>query len=82
MVRRLHVIGTQQAIIVWNSTLRNITFDTVDITNALAYADVEYAGSAAQLVLQALSARRTSAEELRAACIAEVAGGNRSRPAA
>ena len=49
MVRRLHVIGTQQAIIVWNSTLRNITFDTVDITNALAYA-VRYEDPATGIV--------------------------------
>ena len=49
MVRRLHVIGTQQAIIVWNSTLRNITFDTADITNALAYA-VRYEDQATGIV--------------------------------
>jgi hypothetical protein len=35
MVRRLHVSGTQQAIILWDSTLRNVTFDTADITGAL-----------------------------------------------
>jgi hypothetical protein len=34
-VRRLHVSGTQQAIILWDPTLRNITFDTATITNAL-----------------------------------------------
>ena len=34
-VRRLHVSGTQQAIMLWDPTLRNVTFDTVDITNAL-----------------------------------------------
>jgi hypothetical protein len=32
------VTGTQQAIIIWNSTLRNITIDGATITNALAYA--------------------------------------------
>ena len=37
-VRRLHVIGTQQAIILWEPTLRNIRFDTADISGALAYA--------------------------------------------
>ena len=37
-VRRLHVRGTQQAIILWDPTLRNITFDTADITNALSIA--------------------------------------------
>ena len=37
-VRRLHVSGTQQAVILWDPTLRNITFDTADIRNALAIA--------------------------------------------
>jgi hypothetical protein len=37
-VRRLTVTGTQQAIILWRPTLRNVTFDTATITNALAYA--------------------------------------------
>ena len=37
-VRRLTVNGTQQAIIVWDSTLRGITFDTVTVTNALSFA--------------------------------------------
>lgn len=37
-VRRLHVTGTQQAIILWEPTLHNITFDDVDVTGALAYA--------------------------------------------
>jgi hypothetical protein len=37
-VRRLHVSGTQQAIILWDPTLRNITFDTATITNALKFA--------------------------------------------
>lgn len=34
-VRRLEVIGTQQAIMLWDPTLRAITFDTVRITDAL-----------------------------------------------
>lgn len=34
-VRRLHVSGTQQAVLLWDPTLRNITFDTANITNAL-----------------------------------------------
>jgi hypothetical protein len=34
-VRRLDVIGTQQAIILWDPTLRAITFDTVRVTDAL-----------------------------------------------
>ena len=34
-VRRLRVTGTQQAIILWDPTLRNITFDTATISNAL-----------------------------------------------
>jgi hypothetical protein len=37
-VRRLHVNGTQQAVILWDPTLRNITFDTADIRNALSIA--------------------------------------------
>jgi hypothetical protein len=37
-VRRLHVYKTQQAIILWSAGLRNWTFDTADITNALEYA--------------------------------------------
>jgi hypothetical protein len=34
-VRRLEVIGTQQAIMLWDPTLRAISFDTVRITDAL-----------------------------------------------
>ena len=34
-VRRLTVTGTQQAIILWDDTLRNITFDYADIAGAL-----------------------------------------------
>jgi hypothetical protein len=37
-VRRLHVVGTQQAIILWKPALHDITFDAVDIRGALAYA--------------------------------------------
>jgi len=37
-VRGLQVIGTQQAIMLWDPTLRNIRFDDVRITNALVYA--------------------------------------------
>jgi hypothetical protein len=37
-VRRLQVSGTDQAIIVWDPTLRNITVDTATITNALRVA--------------------------------------------
>jgi hypothetical protein len=37
-VRRLQVTGTQQAIIMWVPTLRNIRFDTVDIRGALSHA--------------------------------------------
>jgi hypothetical protein len=37
-VRRLKVSGTDQAIIVWDPTLRNITVDTAMITNALRVA--------------------------------------------
>ena len=38
MIRRLHVSGTQNAIMLWDPTLRNIAFDTADITNALSTA--------------------------------------------
>jgi hypothetical protein len=37
-VRRLHVVGTQQAIILWKPALHDIIFDAVDIRGALAYA--------------------------------------------
>jgi hypothetical protein len=37
-VRRLLVSGTQQAIILWDPTLRNITFDTAQITDAISFA--------------------------------------------
>ena len=37
-VRRLRVSGTQQGIMLWDSTLRNITIDTADITNVLTVA--------------------------------------------
>jgi hypothetical protein len=37
-VRRLHVVGTQQAIILWEPTLDDIIFDGVDIRDALRYA--------------------------------------------
>jgi len=38
MVRRLHVIGTQQAILLWKPTLHDIRFDVADIRDALGYA--------------------------------------------
>ena len=38
VVRRLHVVGTQQAIILWLPVLHDITFDQVDITGALSHA--------------------------------------------
>jgi hypothetical protein len=37
-VRRLHVVGTQQAIILWEPTLHDIIFDGADIRDALRYA--------------------------------------------
>lgn len=37
-VRRLHVRGTQQAIMLWDATLHDITFDTADIVDPLEYA--------------------------------------------
>jgi hypothetical protein len=45
-VRRTHVTGTQQALMLWDPTLRNITFDAADITNALDVA-VRYESSGA-----------------------------------
>ena len=38
VIRRLHVRGTQQAIILWDPTLRNVRFEDVDISGALLYA--------------------------------------------
>ena len=37
-VRGLTVTGTEQAIMLWDSTLHNVTFDTVTVTNALNWA--------------------------------------------
>jgi hypothetical protein len=37
-IRRLHVVGTQQAIILWQPTLHDITFDGADVKDALRYA--------------------------------------------
>jgi hypothetical protein len=37
-VRRLHVRGTQQAIMLWDGTLRDITVDAADIVDALSFA--------------------------------------------
>lgn len=37
-IRRLHVTGTQQAIMLWDPTLRDIRVDTAEIADALAYA--------------------------------------------
>ena len=37
-VRRLHVTGTQQAILLWVPTVHNITFDTADIHNPFEHA--------------------------------------------
>ena len=45
-VRRLNVNRTQQAIMLWDSTLRNITIDTATITNSADFAvSYEHAGS-------------------------------------
>ena len=38
VVRRLHVVGTQQALILWEPPVHSITFDTVDITSAISHA--------------------------------------------
>jgi len=37
-IERLHVSGTQQAIMLWDATLHDITIDTADITGASRYA--------------------------------------------
>ena len=38
MVRRLHVVGTQQAVLLWRPTLHDIRFDGADIRSPLGYA--------------------------------------------
>ena len=50
-VRRLNVNRTQVAIMLWDSTLRNITIDTATITNALRYAVAHEAPGATGIVL-------------------------------
>jgi hypothetical protein len=50
-VRRLQVIGTQQALILWADDLRTITFDTVRIDHALRYAVRFEAPGAKDIVL-------------------------------
>ena len=37
-IERLHVKGTQQAIVLWDATLHDITIDTADISDALRFA--------------------------------------------
>lgn len=51
-VRRLEVIGTQQAIMLWDPTLRSITFDTVRITDALKHGVAYEAPGAEDIVLE------------------------------
>lgn len=50
-VRRLNVRGTQQAIMLWDDTLRDITFDTADIVDALSFAVRYEAPGASGIVL-------------------------------
>jgi hypothetical protein len=50
-VRRLEVIGTQQAIMLWDPTLRAITFDTVRITDALKHGVAYEALGATDIIL-------------------------------
>ena len=45
-IERLHVTGTQQAIMLWDATLHDITIDTADISGALRYA-IRYEGGTA-----------------------------------
>ena len=42
-IERLHVSGTQQAIMLWDATLHDITIDTADITGASRFA-IRYEG--------------------------------------
>ena len=56
VVRDLTVTGTQQALIFWDRTLRNITFDDVTINGALNYAiRYETTGSSGIVVRRAVS---------------------------
>lgn len=50
-VRRLVVTGTYQAVILWDSTLRNITLDGATITNA-RYTAIRYEGPGSGIVLK------------------------------
>ena len=45
-IERLHVRGTQQAVMLWDATLHDITVDTADISGALRYA-VRFEGGTA-----------------------------------
>ena len=38
VVRRLHVIGTQQALLLWQPAVHRITFDDIDVSGALNHA--------------------------------------------
>lgn len=50
-VRRLTVSGTQQAIILWDPTLQDITIDGATVTNALSFA-VRYEGPGQNIILK------------------------------
>jgi hypothetical protein len=50
-VRRLKVTGTQQSIILWDSTIHDITIDGATLSNALAVA-VRYEGPGQNIVLR------------------------------
>jgi hypothetical protein len=59
VVRGLHVTGTQQAVILWDSTMRNITIDDVDVNGALGYA-VRYEGAGSTgIVLSNITTRNS-----------------------
>ncbi len=51
-VKRLHVKGTQQAIMLWDSTLKNINFDTADITHPIKFAIRYETTGSTNIVLQ------------------------------
>lgn len=59
VVRGLRVTGTQQAVILWDSTMRNITIDDVVVDGALGYA-VRYEGAGSTgIVLSNITTRNS-----------------------
>jgi hypothetical protein len=56
-VRNMHVTGTEQAIMLWDSTLRDITIDTAEVTNARSVAVRHEAPGAIRIVLANITSR-------------------------